>query len=51
MVDIFFNGSWFYANIDEIIDLSIEKVGTTNEGANIISPCDDTAKSSTEHIE
>lgn len=51
MAETFSNFSWFYADIDDIIDLSIEKVGSTNEGTNTISPCDDTAKPGTEYIE
>ena len=43
--------SWFYADIDDAIDLSIEKVSTKDDRTNAIPACDDTPKPSTEYIE
>lgn len=51
MGEIFTDISWFYANIDDIIDLSTEGMDTTNEGANTVSPCNDIAGPSTKYIE
>ena len=50
MVDSF-DFSWFYGDIDDAIDLSIEKVGTKDDRTNTISSCDDTSKPGTKHIE
>jgi len=46
-----FDFFWFYADIDDVIDLSNEKVGTTDDRTNTIPSSDDTPEPSTKHIE
>lgn len=47
------NYFWLYANIDDVIDIEpyADEEDTNNDGTNVTSVCDDSAKPISEHPE